>query len=341
MRQITQLLSIALFLVFGLTTVSAQMGQYSIRYDAGTQKYTVYAKINTAYAVPQSRFLNVFVTVMAPTGSGATQFLPSTVTADAALGSSAPIAVSRINAPSWNSSKDYIFFNFDVGSSNYTPAPIIANTEFAIFSFGNSNGCLAGSINILTHGDADYNAAQANSQNASNALEIFGAGGETYTSNYGTANVTCAVAATPPTITVGFAPSPMTAGQNATMTLTATNSAGNPAQTGMGYTYTLPSGLTFPAGATVTNSCGGTAVVTNSTTLTFTGGSMTSGSSNCTISVPVVAASSGTINPGAGVIGSPVNVTPGANNGAGAGATPITVNPAVSSCAANAGTLTY
>jgi hypothetical protein len=326
----TRFLVLFCALFVGASAVKAQTGQYSMRYDAATQRYTVYAKIDQAHAPPMSRFLNVFVTVMAPTGT----LTPSNIATSATLASSNVVTATRINAPAYNNTKDYHFFNFDVGSSNYTPHTITANTEFAVFSFQNSIACGSGTLSLIVHGSSDHSSAQANSINASNALEILGAGGETYASNYGTAAVSCA--ATPPTITTSFSPNPMTAGQNGTLTLTATNSAGNPAQSGMGYTYTLPTGLSFPAGATVTNSCGGTPTISGNT-ITFTGGTMASGTATCTISAPVVAASAGTIDPTTAVLSNLQNVTAGANNGAGSNPTNITVNPAA--CAANAGVL--
>ena len=228
-------------------------------------------------------------------------------------------------------------YNFDVGSANYTPADIVANTEFPVFSFQSQNGCV-GDLYVLVHGSAEYTAAQNNAQNASNSLFVLGAGVDTYTSNY-SGTVSCApVVVAPPTITSAIAPNPMTAGTPATLTLTATNSAGNPAQSGMGYIYTLPTGLSFPAGTTVTNSCGGTGTISGNT-VTFTGGSLASGTASCTLSMPVVAAGAGTINPSTGSFTSPTGVTIAANNGAGASPTTITVNPAP--CAANAGVLGY
>jgi hypothetical protein len=323
MRQFKPTVFIFIYALLSMATLSAQQGQYKLAYDVATQTYTVYGKVNTSYANPQSRFVNVFVTVMVPHGTGATKFLASNIQTNAALSSTNIVTMSRLDAPSYNGTKDYLFFNFDVGSANYTPNPITANTEFPIFSFNNSpNGCV-GNINLIVHGDADYNIAQANSINASNAFSILGAGGDTYTSNYGTSPVVCSVVA--PTITSSYS-TPMTAGQTGTLTLTATNSAGNPAQSGMGYVYTLPPGLTIPAGATITNSCGGTATVTGNT-VTFSGGTMASGSASCAISVPVLPASAGTIDPSTGAISSPVNVTPGPNNGAGISPTPIVVNP--------------
>lgn len=333
MSRINQLILAVFLTVINLASVSAQQGQYKIDYNAGTQTYTVYGKVNTSYANPLSRFVNVFVTVMATHGTASSRFVPTNITTASALASTNVVTLSRVDAPSYQPTKDYLFFNFDVGNAGYTPQPITANTEFPIFSFQSQNGCVS-DLYLIVHGSAEYTTAQSNSINAGNAFSILGAGGDTYTSNYGT-NAACA--ATPPTISVGFS-SPMTVGTPGTMTLTATNSSGNPAQSGMGYTYTLPTGLSFPPGATVTNSCGGTATISGNT-ITFSGGTMASGTATCTISVPVVAASAGTINPSTGSFGSPTGVTIGANNGAGTTPTNITVSPAA--CAANAGVLSY
>jgi hypothetical protein len=316
---------------------SAQIGQYKIAYNSGTQTYTVYGKIDASYTVPLSRFINVFVTIMTTHGTGATRFVPTNVTTSAALASSNVMTLTRIDGPTWQPTKDYLMYNFDVGSANYTPQDIAAGVEFPVFSFQSQNGCLA-DLYILVHGSPEYTTAQANAQNASNSFFVLGAGVDAYSSNYG-GNASCApVVVTPPTITSAIAPNPMTAGVPGTLTLTATNSAGNPAQTGMGYTYTLPTGLTFAPGATVTNSCGGTGTISG-TTITFTGGTMASGTPTCTVSAPILAASAGTINPTTGSFTSPTGVTIAPNNGAGTTPTNIVVNPAA--CAANAGVLGY
>jgi hypothetical protein len=316
-------LQVLIFLLMSSTALFAQQGQYKIAYNVGTQTYTVYGKVSTAYNPPLSRFVNVFVTVVAPTGAGATRFVPTNLQTAAALASANVVSVSRLDNPAYSAGKDYLFFNFDVGSASYTPAPIVANTEFPIFSFQSQNGCL-GDLYIIVQGSTEYNALQSNAINGGQAFSILGAGGDTYFANYG-GNATCPAAVTPPTVSVSYS-SPMVVGQQGTMTLTLTNSAGNPAQSGVGYTYTLPSGLSFPAGATVTNSCGGTGTISGNT-ITFANGTMASGMATCTLSAPVLAAAQGTINPSTGSFGSPVNVTVGANNGAGASPVNIVVNP--------------
>lgn len=325
------------FLLFGVNAgaLLAQQGQYKLSYDGVTQTYTVFGKVSTAYTPPMSRFANVFVTVVAPTGAGATRFVPTNLQTAPSLASSNVMSLSRLDNPAYAAGKDYLFFNFEVGSANYTPAPIVADTEFPIFSFQSQNGCL-GDLYIIVHNSVEYNALQTNNINGGQAFSILGAGGDTYNSNYG-GNATCSVVVTPPTVSVSYS-NPMVVGQQGTMTLTVTNSSGNPAQTGIGYTYTLPSGLSFPAGAVVTNSCGGTGTISGNT-ITFASGIMASGMATCTLSAPVIAAAQGTINPSTGSFTNPVNVLIGANNGAGVSPINIVVNAAT--CNANAGLLGY
>ena len=321
------------------TTVAPAQTFLKVLYDTPSQTYQVWAKTTSPFSPPSSRFVNVFVTLEAPTGTGTGQFVPTALTTNPALvggGATNIFTVSRYNAPSENTSKDYLFFNMDVGNAAYTPISITANTDYLLFSFKSANGCL-GNISVMDPTTDPFKVPNAESINAGNAFSIQGAGGDTYAGIYGSAAAVCVV---PPVITVSIT-NPLTAGQAGTLTLTATNSTGNPAQSGLGYVYVIPTGLTIPAGSTVTNSCGGTATASGGNTLTFTGGSMSSGTATCTVSVPVVAAAAGTINPTTGSFPSVTNVTAAPNNGAGSNPTTITVNPATASCTANAGTLTY
>lgn len=59
-----------------------------------------------------------------------------------------------------------------------------------------------------------------------------------------------------PVLSKAFDPTTISVGQTATLTFTITNSTGNPAQSGIAFTDTLPSGLTLAASPTTT--CGGT-----------------------------------------------------------------------------------
>jgi len=77
------------------------------------------------------------------------------------------------------------------------------------------------------------------------------------------------------------------------LTFTITNTNENPAQSGMGFTDTLPPGLYF-SNAVPSPGCGGTAVYSGGpppNTMTFTGGVLSAGSSGCTFTVQVAATS--------------------------------------------------
>ena len=81
------------------------------------------------------------------------------------------------------------------------------------------------------------------------------------------------------------------AGDVAALTFTITNGAGNPAQVGLSFMDTLPTGLTV-SGTPVANQCGGT-VISNGTSVTFSGGSLALTTASCTVAVNVTATSAG------------------------------------------------
>ncbi len=146
------------------------------------------------------------------------------------------------------------------------------------------------------------------------------------------------VLVSPPIVKVAYS-NPMIVGQQGTVTFTLTNDAGNPAQTGISYTYNLPAGLSFPNGATVTNACGGGTGTITGNTVTFSNGSMSAGTATCTLTAPIVAAAEGSINPTRGSFSGLANAAEDLNNGVGANPTNIVVN--LPACAANAGVLSY
>jgi hypothetical protein len=333
------LLFLALVCVANLLSAATPI-KYKLVYNQVTSRYEVYMSSSTAFMThPQRLISTAQVTVVVPSGVG---FVVSGLTGGTGAGAGGSTTAmiwsdSRYNAPTENPTKDYIFFGYNASANSGISFSIPANQDILLFSFQNSGTCPITAPYLIENTTDPFLPPNSASLNTPNAMTIFGNGlTNAYESNLA-GNASCQTIV-PPVISAAITPSPMTAGVNGTLTLTATNSSGNPAQSGMGYTYTLPTGLSFPAGATVTNSCGGTATISGST-VTFTGGSMASGTTTCTISAPVVAAAAGTINPATGSFGSPTQVTIGANNGAGASPTNITVNPAT--CAANAGVLGY
>ena len=104
----------------------------------------------------------------------------------------------------------------------------------------------------------------------------------------GVGNV-CLIAPAPPTLTKAFSPATISAGGQTTLTLTFTNSVGTPAQFGVNFTDTLPTGLQIATTPNIGGTCpSATAVTTTSgSTITVTGATMTAGLTGCTVTVDV------------------------------------------------------
>lgn len=101
-----------------------------------------------------------------------------------------------------------------------------------------------------------------------------------------------------PTLTKAFSVPRIAIGGTANLVFTVTNSAGNPAQSGFGFTDTLtaPNGLVLAAAPTAAQ-CGGTVSGTaGGSTITFSGGSLVAGAASCTITVPVTHAPAPTVS---------------------------------------------
>lgn len=101
-----------------------------------------------------------------------------------------------------------------------------------------------------------------------------------------------------PTLAKAFSVPRIAIGGTANLVFTVTNSAGNPAQSGFGFTDTLtaPNGLVLAAAPTAAQ-CGGTVSGTaGGSTITFSGGSLVAGAASCTITVPVTHAPAPTVS---------------------------------------------
>lgn len=94
-------------------------------------------------------------------------------------------------------------------------------------------------------------------------------------------------------LTASFTPATIGIGRQAAMVFTITNSSGNPGYSGLGFTDTLPPGLTL-AGSALSPQCGGTLSYAAGNVINFTGGTLASGSLSCTITVAVTGSTPGT-----------------------------------------------
>ncbi len=127
-----------------------------------------------------------------------------------------------------------------------------------------------------------YNNSPGNISNASTNLDT------------SSVNATLTVAA--PSLTKTFTPTSIPTGGTSTLTFTITNGAGDPAQTGMQFTETLPLNVTLSA-APVSPQCGGTVTgVAGGTTIGFSSGILAAGVNTCTITATVTSATAATYN---------------------------------------------
>jgi uncharacterized repeat protein (TIGR01451 family) len=119
----------------------------------------------------------------------------------------------------------------------------------------------------------------------------------------------------PGTLTKAFSPASVTAGQPSVLTFTITNSSGNPTQSGIVFTDTLPAGLIVATPPGVSNTCGGTVTATaGSGSISLSGGAMSSGTPSCTLSVNVTSNTASNYTNGAANVSGTTNLTNGVTN---------------------------
>src|SRR6185312_7716856 len=99
-----------------------------------------------------------------------------------------------------------------------------------------------------------------------------------------------------PSLDKSLSPATINTNGTSTLTFTLTNGAGNPAESGINFTDTLPSAVTVAATPNITTTCpSGTGVVTaaaGSGTVTVTAASMSAAQASCVITVDVTSATS-------------------------------------------------
>ena len=120
-----------------------------------------------------------------------------------------------------------------------------------------------------------------------------------------TASATLTVSA-PPTITKGFAPATIPLNGTSVLTLTITNPATNSgAMNGIAVSDTFPAGMAVASTPAVGNTCGGTfAPVAGNTTISLTGGTITTPGTTCAVNVTVTATTAGSKSNTTGTVSS-------------------------------------
>lgn len=125
--------------------------------------------------------------------------------------------------------------------------------------------------------------------NVASSSQVEGMSSATSASN--TVITTVGAASATATLAKAFAAAGIDSGTSTNLVFTISNSTGSPAQAGIAFVDTLPSGLQLTAGATATiggSGCAGVASVTQPRTINVSGLSMTAGTSTCTVTVAAV-----------------------------------------------------
>lgn len=327
-----RLIFLVLALVLNALIAKAQVVNFKLLYNGAQARYEVYMNSSTAYSGPQARISSAQVTLVVPHGSGPTYFTPNTITGGNGNGGS-PAAMSwsnsRYDAPSENPTKDYLFFGYNASANPSVLFDIPANTDILLFSFPTTNACASGTVALIDNTNDPFLPPNSQSLNTPNSMTIFGAGlVNNYSSNvFGPAacSATANLAAT-------YGQNNITVNATAPLTLTLTNPTAGQSVAGLGYTYTLPSGLNMASPNALTNTCGGTVSISGNV-VTVSGASMSSTTSSCTITMNVTPPTVGSAT--ASTANSTV-LSPNITN-----ASVTTSLNFVAACAANAGILGF
>ena len=169
-------------LIIAVANVEEKVLEYSIRRDAGSNRYRVYMR---PQVTPTANISNTGqVTLKAPHGTGASHFTINDL--KSAIGGVSWTQDSRSDAPAEDSDADYISFTFSPHGSNAFTWQ--AGKEIEVFNFTSSADC-SGQVNVMENNDpfnVPTNSAHSNPGNQFNNLG-WGPGSDShYLGNYGT-----------------------------------------------------------------------------------------------------------------------------------------------------------
>jgi len=206
--------------------------------------------------------------------------------------------VFTINNPSSSSQSKLAF-------SDLFPAGTVVATPPNVYSTCGGNVYRTGTTSALTGGETalDFaNGAVAASSTCTVSVQVTSPTPGSYTNGnaniFGVSGLISAVSdqtlqVVGTKLTESFADAVIITGSGTTLTFTITNGAGQPAQAGFGFGETLPSGVTL-SGSAVASQCGGTVSYSGTNVVNFTGGSLSSGATACTVTVQVASSTQGT-----------------------------------------------
>jgi uncharacterized repeat protein (TIGR01451 family) len=197
-----------------------------------------------------------------------------------------------------------------VGFTDTLPAGlVVASTPNASTSCGGTFAPNAGDTSLTFSGGTissgggtctvkvDVTGTTAGVKNNTSGAVTSNEGGTGTTSNTATITVVA-----PPTIAKSFGAASIPLNGTTSLNFTITNPNSTVALAGVGFTDTLPAGLTTPNNAG-SSQCGGTLTVTTNNTITLAGGTIAAGG-NCTFSVAVTGTTGGVKNNTTGAVSS-------------------------------------
>lgn len=221
--------------------------QYKLTLDTdGT--YKVWLKSLNTYTGTNARIGTAQVSLVVPTGSGASQFTVSNLTGNNGMTWNTS-SQTRLNNPSVSgtpTNKDYIVFGFTQPGN--VLFDITANTEILLFSFKNSNTC-TGPV-ALWDTSNPLQVPNADNFNVGNQITIFGAGfGNKWHSNYGTSPIPCNTPTAPDLQVTVTPPATITQNTPAVFSVNVSNVGTGPTTGTTTVTTPIPSGMTYVSSA--------------------------------------------------------------------------------------------
>jgi len=149
--------------------------------------YEVYMRPNLTPATPNLT-LTAQVTIKVPHSTGAERFKVSNI--KSAVTGTAWSASSRVDAPTEDSTADYISFDVAFPGGNYQVFGWTIDQEVKVFTFQNSGPCL-GAVTLLTNADP-FMPPNSAGTNPGNQINILGVSDDNvYIGNYDLVETTC------------------------------------------------------------------------------------------------------------------------------------------------------
>ncbi|MBC3788413.1 T9SS type B sorting domain-containing protein [Spirosoma utsteinense] len=153
--------------------------QVSLKLDvsADNKTYALLMKSASSYTGTNALIASSQVTLVVPHGINDKQFLIEGLKSGLTMNW---VQNGRVNAPSANPSKDYLFFSFINNTNPTIQFNILANEEIVLFTFVRKSECLGMAVLY----DSKHDPYQPPTLNINNSISLVGARGNAYTGNY-------------------------------------------------------------------------------------------------------------------------------------------------------------